>query len=73
MYDNCSEFLENYDKWMNAKIGTYDPEIIEQDTTLYYRNLVKLERVFYDTPAPLAIASTVSMELKIKYSFYTLM
>ncbi|XP_050432703.1 dynein axonemal heavy chain 7-like isoform X2 [Adelges cooleyi] len=64
LYDNCSEFLENYDKWMNAKIGTYDPEIIEQDTTLYYRNLVKLERVFYDTPAPLAIASTVKQSVE---------
>lgn len=59
LYDNCSEFLENYDKWMNAKICTYDPEQIEQDVTMYYRNIVKLERTFVDCPAPLAIAIAV--------------
>lgn len=60
LYDNCSEFLENYDKWMNAKIGTYDPEQIEQDVNMYYRNIAKLERTFVDCPAPLAIATAVS-------------
>jgi len=59
LYDNCSEFLENYDKWMNAKICTYDPEQIEQDVTMYYRNIVRLERTFVDCPAPLAIAIAV--------------
>lgn len=65
LYDNCSEFLENYDKWMNAKICTYDPEQIEQDVTMYYRNIVKLERTFVDSPAPLAIAIAV-----IKHIFF---
>lgn len=65
LYDNCSEFLENYDKWMNAKIGTYDPEQIEQDVNMYYRNIVKLERTFVDSPAPLAI--TVAVRYKRFY------
>jgi len=65
LYDNCSEFLENYDKWMSAKICTYDPEQIEQDVTMYYRNIVKLERTFVDCPAPLAIAIAV-----IKHIFF---
>lgn len=44
---------------MNSKIGTYDPEQIDQDTTTYYRNLAKLERSFMNNPAPLGIAKTV--------------
>ncbi|XP_026811506.1 dynein heavy chain 7, axonemal-like [Rhopalosiphum maidis] len=64
LYDNCSEFLENYDKWMNAKICTYDPEQIEQDVTMYYRNIVKLERTFVDCPAPLAIAIAVKQSVE---------
>lgn len=45
---------------MNAKIGTYDPEQIEQDVNMYYRNIAKLERTFMDCPAPLAIATAVN-------------
>lgn len=44
---------------MDAKLGTYDPEIIDQDVTIYYRNITKLERTFANHPAPLAIAKTV--------------
>lgn len=44
---------------MNATIGTYDPEQIDQNVTNYYRNLIKLERTFMKSPAPLAIATTV--------------
>ncbi|CAH1723659.1 unnamed protein product [Aphis gossypii] len=58
LYDNCSEFIVNYEKWMNATIGTYDPEQIDQNVTNYYRNLTKLERTFMKSPAPLAIATT---------------
>jgi len=59
LYDNCSEFIVNYENWMNATIGTYDPEQIDQNVTNYYRNLTKLERTFMKIPAPLAIATTV--------------
>jgi len=45
---------------MNAIIGTYDPEQIDQDVNIYYRNITKLERTFMNTPAPLTIAKTVS-------------
>jgi len=45
---------------MNGKIGTYDPEQIEQDVNIYYRNIVKLERTFVDCSAPLAIAVAVN-------------
>lgn len=44
---------------MNATIGTYDPEQIDQNVTNYYRNLTKLERTFMKSPAPLAITTTV--------------
>lgn len=45
---------------MTAKIGTYNPEQIDQDVTIYYRNIAKLERTFLDKPDPLAIVKTVS-------------
>jgi len=44
---------------MNATIGTYDPEQIDQNVTNCYRNLTKLERTFMKNPAPLAIAIKV--------------
>lgn len=59
LFTNSFEFVEKYDKWMNAKIGTYNPEQIEQDVNVIYRNIVKLESTFMDTPAPLTIATTV--------------
>lgn len=52
---------------MNAKIGTYDPEQIEQDVNMYYRNIVKLERTFVDCPAPLAIAVAVIIFFNYKF------
>lgn len=60
LYDNCWEFLENYNKWMEAKIGIYDPQQIEQEVIMYYRNIIKLERIFVDFREPLAIAEAVS-------------
>ncbi|XP_026815944.1 dynein heavy chain 7, axonemal-like [Rhopalosiphum maidis] len=64
LYDNCSEFIVNYENWMNATIGTYDPEQIDQNVTNYYRNLTKLERTFMKIPAPLAIATTVRSSIE---------
>ncbi|VVC38387.1 Dynein heavy chain, domain-2,Dynein heavy chain domain,Dynein heavy chain, P-loop containing D4 domain,P- [Cinara cedri] len=58
LFINSSEFLENYNNWTNAQIGTYNPEQIEQDVNIIYRNIVKLESTFMDTPAPLTIATT---------------
>ncbi|VVC27190.1 Hypothetical protein CINCED_3A023641 [Cinara cedri] len=65
LYDNCSEFIANHSKWMSSKIGTYDPEQIDLDLNVYYRNITKLERSFMNNPAPLGIAKTIrsSMEL----------
>lgn len=59
LYDNCSEFIVNHENWMNATIGTYDSEEIDQNVTNYYRNLSKLERTFRKNHAPLAIAIKV--------------
>lgn len=50
---------------MNAKIGTYDPEKIDQDVTTYYRNITKLERTFMKNIAPLTIAKTVILNFKL--------
>lgn len=59
LFVNSLEFVENYDKWMNAEIGTYNPEQIEQTVNMIYRNIVKLEYGFMDFPAPLSIVKTV--------------
>lgn len=52
-------FITNHEKWMNDNIGIHDPEQIDQDVTIYHRNLTKLERTFINTSAPLALAQTV--------------
>lgn len=57
-------FITNHEKWMNDNIGIHDPEQIDQDVTIYHRNLTKLERTFINTSAPLALAQTVFEILK---------
>lgn len=64
LYDNAVEFFEKYNLWMNSKVGSHDPEAIETDTGLYYRNVYKLEKLFVDRPATLRLAETVSFEKK---------
>lgn len=51
--------MTNYEKWMNAVVGTYDPEEIEQEISVCYRLLTKLERTFLAYPNPLDIVRTV--------------
>lgn len=59
LYENCLAFIINHKKWMNAQIGTYDPEQIDQDVTIYYRNITKLKNTFMTIPNPLKLAKTV--------------
>jgi len=65
LYENCSEYITKHMKWINAKIGTYDPELIDQEVTVYYRNIMKLEQSFINNPAPSSIANTVALQFYI--------
>lgn len=59
LYDNATGFLEKRDIWLNARVGSHDPEEIETETGQYFRNVYKLEKVFTDRPATHQLATTV--------------
>lgn len=59
LFDNATDFLDKYDLWMNSKVGSYDPDDIDTDTGMYYRNIYKLEKTFADRPETLKLAETV--------------
>ncbi|KAF5288622.1 hypothetical protein FQR65_LT11993 [Abscondita terminalis] len=59
LYDNSIDFITDHEQWMNSRVGTYDPEIIETAVGTYYRNIYKLEKSFSDRPEPLRLATTV--------------
>lgn len=76
LYDNSMDFMTKHDQWLNTKVGTYDPEDIEQDVGVFYRNIYKLEKSFSTTPATQQLATTVSFQkiffgLKNEFIFCT--
>ncbi|XP_025831878.1 dynein heavy chain 7, axonemal-like [Agrilus planipennis] len=64
LYDNSVDYLNKYDKWMNSRIGTSDPEEIESEVTQIYRNIYKLEKTFQDRPATYELALTVRTQIE---------
>ncbi|XP_076664543.1 dynein axonemal heavy chain 7 [Andrena cerasifolii] len=44
LYDAACDFLASYDNWMNAVVGTHDPEEIDTDIGTAYRTIHRLER-----------------------------
>ncbi|XP_041972117.1 dynein axonemal heavy chain 7 isoform X2 [Aricia agestis] len=59
LYDAGYDFLEKYNNWMKAKVGSFDPEDIEGDVTYYYKIVYKLEKAFQDIPDTHTLASSV--------------
>lgn len=45
--------------WTTSRVGSFDPEEIEMDTTQLYRNIYKLEKSFTDNPEPRRLAMAV--------------
>ncbi|XP_049866243.1 dynein axonemal heavy chain 7-like [Pectinophora gossypiella] len=59
LYDAGYEFLDKHDKWMGAKVGSYEPEDIEGDVTYYYKIVYKLEKSFAEVPDTLNLAVNI--------------
>ncbi|XP_054282731.1 dynein axonemal heavy chain 7-like [Macrosteles quadrilineatus] len=64
LYDNAVEFLEKHELWTTSRVGSYDPEDIDQETQGFYRNIYKLEKQFSDLPAPGQLASQVRQQVE---------
>lgn len=60
LYDNASQFLKKHYLWTSSKVGSFDPEEIEMETSQFYRNIYKLEKQFGDLQEPRRLAMTVS-------------
>ncbi|KAF5288992.1 hypothetical protein FQA39_LY03871 [Lamprigera yunnana] len=59
LYDYSMNFITQHDKWINSKIGSYDPDVIETEVGTCYRNVYKLEKLFADKPVVQELAATV--------------
>ncbi|KAI5631027.1 dynein heavy chain and region d6 of dynein motor domain-containing protein [Phthorimaea operculella] len=63
LYDAGHEFLNKHDKWMNTKIGSFDPEEIEGDVSYLYKIVYKLEKSFAEVPDTHHLADTIREEM----------
>lgn len=61
LFDAGQEFVDNYDVWMHSQVGTHDPDDIENDVGVLYRNLLKLEKLFHDRPVTQKLAIDVNI------------
>lgn len=56
--------MAKYDIWMNSRIGSFDPEEIDQDAGAWFRMIYKLEKQFQDQPATRGLAETVRQKIE---------
>lgn len=49
---------------MNSRIGSFDPEEIDQDSSTWYRALYKLEKQFADLPETKRLTQTVREKIE---------
>ncbi|CAG9863347.1 unnamed protein product [Phyllotreta striolata] len=59
LFDNCMEFVTKNNLWMTSRVGSFDPEAIENDISNIYRNVYKLEKQFSDKPKTQSLATNV--------------
>lgn len=63
LYDISCEFLNNYEKWMDSVIGTYEPDEIDIETGTAFRTIYRLEKIIQE---PIAKSLAETMRLKIE-------
>lgn len=63
LFDSACEFLIKYDRWLNAMIGTYEPEEIDSEVGIAYRTIYKLEKSFSE-PGPKELATAVREKIE---------
>ncbi|XP_044001453.1 dynein axonemal heavy chain 7-like [Aphidius gifuensis] len=62
-YDIACEFITQHNTWMDSMIGSFDPEIIENDSGTAYRTVLKLEKIFQE-PTVRKLAETVRLQIE---------
>lgn len=60
LYDNAISFFDSFEKWVHSKVGSFEPEEIENELMSIYRDIMKLEKSFADHPIPRNLAGEVS-------------
>lgn len=59
LYDNANEYLTKNRNWTLSKVGSFEPDEIENDVSNYYRAVYKLEKIFSTTPEAYRLANAV--------------
>ncbi|PBC30449.1 Dynein heavy chain 7, axonemal [Apis cerana cerana] len=63
LYDISCDFLNNYEKWMNSMIGTYEPDEIDMETGTAFRTIYRLEKIIQE-PIAKSLAETVRLKIE---------
>lgn len=61
LYENCADYKNKYQIWVEAKVGSYRPEEIEENVETFHSNIIELSKEFYSNPAPYALTNSVSI------------
>lgn len=62
LFDAGQDFIEKSSEWLNAQIGSYDPEeVIESEVGSLYRTTLKMEKFFSGKPETHKLAEDVSL------------
>lgn len=63
LYDISCDFLNNYEKWMNSVIGSYEPDEIDMETGTAFRTIYRLEKIIQE-PIAKSLAETVRLKIE---------
>ncbi|XP_049773091.1 dynein axonemal heavy chain 7 [Schistocerca cancellata] len=64
LYENATEFIEKHELWMTSKVGSFNPDDIDQEVSTLYRTIYKLEKQFGDVPPAKDLANTVRVQIE---------
>lgn len=70
LYENCADYKKKYQIWIEAIIGTFEPDEIENDVETFYCNIVELGKQFSSVPAPYTLTNSVCFFLLIKQQLF---
>lgn len=63
LYTAATEFRRKRSLWLEGPLSGVEPETVDNDVNVTWRNLYKIEKAFAELPGPRALATTVKEEV----------
>ncbi|XP_067372006.1 dynein axonemal heavy chain 7 isoform X2 [Channa argus] len=64
LYETATDFLNQYQHWLNGPLSSVNPDKVEGDAGNYWRTLYKLEKGFTEVPKAQNIATTIKAKVE---------